>query len=160
MKPIEKPSVDQPSSSRALPPIKQKKEAAADEQSASNKLVENLLQTELTLDVKGSTTYNSNDAMFFWSDAQIFVAAGAENEVKITAQGQAVQLFVYKPDMQFPMKRETELYAKSSRADSAELVVKSRGIDGFVVFVCGMGQVSVHLDGLGKPIVSVISLQQ
>lgn len=37
--------------------------------------------------------------MFFWSDAQIFVTTGVDNEVKITAKGQAVQLFVYKADM-------------------------------------------------------------
>ena len=62
--------------------------------------------------------------------------------------------------MQFPMKSETQLYEKSNRADEVELVVKSKGIDGFIVFVCGIGQVSVHLDGVGKPIVSVISIQQ
>lgn len=72
---------------RALPPIKQKKET---DQNISNKLVEHLLQTELSLDINGSTTYNSNDAMFFWSDAQIFVTTGVDNEVKITAKGQAV----------------------------------------------------------------------
>lgn len=60
--------------------------------------------------------------------------------------------------MQFPMKNETELYEKSNRADSVELVVKSKGIEGFVVFVCGMGQVNVKFDGVGKPIVSIISI--
>ena len=58
------------------------------------------------------------------------------------------------------MKSETELYQKSERADQVELVVKSRGIDGFVVFVCGMGQVTVDFDGVGKPIVSIVCIQQ
>ncbi|CAL5985920.1 Conserved_hypothetical protein [Hexamita inflata] len=118
---------------------------------------EHSMTTNLQLKLSANSVTDSKKREFY-GDNQILVCSPTDAMVKISAKGSRIGLVILGPK-EFPLKEETEVWEKSEMGSAVSVTVKSRGIEGFTVFVVGEGHAEVDFDGMGKPILSILHIE-